>query len=240
MTTVENLKPTIWVLALYYMLWSRAIIQILSLRNSLWWRLHLINSVDNTKFPWNAPSMDGAHQFLQKPTLPCHPPSPGYSPHYPSFLHVMKHHFISYSLQRNILWQNVLFVYPPKPESDLFTVQNLLTSTLSPTRQSKIWYTPQSLKTSFDYMNEDEKEIQPTNILCSNIDSYCSLFQPCIDTFLSSAQTVSPHAKTCKFLNFLIVLKNQAPLCKPEVYCKNLFPCYSRKPSANSIKPWQY
>ena len=132
------------------------------------------------------------------------------------------------------------FVYPPKPESDLLTVQNLLTSTLSPTRQSKIWYTPQSLKTTFDYMNEDEKEIQPTNILCSNIDSYCSLFQPCTDTFLPSAQTVSPHAKTCKFLNFLIVLKNQAPLCKPEVYCKNLFPCYSRKPSANSIKPWQY
>ena len=39
MTTVENPKPTIWMLALYYMLWSRAIIQTLSLRNSLWWRL---------------------------------------------------------------------------------------------------------------------------------------------------------------------------------------------------------
>lgn len=89
MTTVENLKPTIWVLALDYILWSRAIIQTLSLRNSLWRRLHLINSVDNTKFPWNAPSMDGTHQFLQKLTLPYHPPSPGYSPHHPSFLHVM-------------------------------------------------------------------------------------------------------------------------------------------------------
>ena len=53
MTTVENLKQTIWMLALYYMLWSRAIIQTLSLRNSLWRRLHLINSVDNTKLPWN-------------------------------------------------------------------------------------------------------------------------------------------------------------------------------------------
>ena len=198
MTTVENPKPTIWVLALDYILWSRAIIQTLSLRNSLWRRLHLINSVDNTKFPWNAlPWMEHISFFRNSPSLVT-PPSPGYSPHYPSFLHAMKHHFISHSLQRNILWQNVLFVYPPKPESDLLTVQNLLTSTLSPTRQSKIWYTPQSLKTIFDYMNEDEKEIQPTNILCSNVDSYCSLFQPCIDTFLSSAQTVSPHAKTCK------------------------------------------
>lgn len=198
MTTVENLKPTIWMLALHYMLWSRAIIQTLSLRNSLWRRLHLINSVDNTKFPWNAlPWMEHISFFRNSPSLVT-PPSLGYSPHHPSFLHAMKHHFISHSLQRNILWQNVLFVYPPKPESDLLTVQNLLISTLSPTRQSKIWYTPQSLKTIFDYMNEDEKEIQPTNILCSNVDSYCSLFQPCIDTFLSSAQTVSPHAKTCK------------------------------------------
>ena len=85
--------------------------------------------------------MNGAHQFLQKLTLPYHPPSPGYSPHYPNFLHVMKHHFISHSLQRNILWQNVLFVYPPKPESDLLTVQNLLTSTFEPnqTKQNLIY-----------------------------------------------------------------------------------------------------
>ena len=47
-------------------------------------------------------------------------------------------------------------------------------------------------------MNEDEREIQPTNILRSNIDSYCQLFQPCIETFLPSAQTVRPHAKACK------------------------------------------
>ena len=70
MTTVENLKPTIWVLALDYILWSRAIIQTLSLRNSLWRRLHLINSVDNTKLPWNAlPWMEHISFFRNSPSL---------------------------------------------------------------------------------------------------------------------------------------------------------------------------
>lgn len=70
MTTVENLKQTIWMLALYYMLWSRAIIHTLSLRNSLWWRLHFINSVGNTKFPWNAlPWMEHISFFRNSPSL---------------------------------------------------------------------------------------------------------------------------------------------------------------------------